>query len=339
MGHDKRIVFDLEWNQDFHSHSYDYYGQPRSFRGEIIQIGALRLSDGEEFSMTLKPRYFPKIHERIAELTGLTQEQLDSSPPTALGLREFLNWCGEDAVLLEWSCEDVLVLKQNLFLYGLGERFPKRCYDLQAAFARQFKTEKQEPSLADAVKQLGIEENWSYHEAISDARYAAEVCRSLDWTKEQRYIERSQDKLKRYASRWLWQEDIQYHHAYLSAESWRLAPELKRVDCLFCGEELQPSDHWQKSPDNKSWYSLQTCSNCAGSNSPAARGIIVRVKEQEENHLHNFAIGRSYPNNYMEQEWKRRYAIEKKRRKKRPPQPKPVIKGRLLHPRKQRKEG
>ncbi len=332
MNKDRRIVFDLEWNQDYQSNGFNYYGRAEHFRGEIIQIGAVRLADGEEFSLTMKPRFFPKLNERIGKLTGLTQDELDAAISTEEGLQRFLDWCGEDAALLEWSGEDVLVLKQNLFLYGLGKDFPQNCYDVQAAFSRQFATEKREPALSDAVELLGIPEQWNYHEALADARYTAEICRHLDWQKVRRQSMKSLEKLKRYASRWKDPLELRIFRYCLCAESWRLSPAICRISCPHCGTELQPSDHWQKSPDNRGWYSLWTCHACKGSESPAVRGIIVRIREQNENRLHSVIRGLSYATAADEREWKRRYAIELRRRKKRIPQQPPLIKGRVLEP-------
>ena len=98
----------------------------QTFRGEIIEIGAVKIDEDanvlDTFSIHLRPRIFRKLQHHIAKVTGLTQADLDRGEPIVQGLRRFMKWCGPDAEFAEWGMDDVPVLKQNLFLCKLDLR-------------------------------------------------------------------------------------------------------------------------------------------------------------------------------------------------------------------------
>ena len=310
MSSDKRIVFDLEWNQDYKSNGFDYYGKAESFHGEIIQIGAVKLENMEEFSLILKPHFFPQLNKRVSKLTNITQEMVDNGEERCAALQKFLDWCGDNAKLISWGGQDGLILKQNLFLCGLDADIPAEFFDLQQMFAKEVSSEKPEPSLAEAVEFFEIPEIGIYHDALADARYTAEICKRVDWKKAVTRARNPQQNLRRYAKKWGEQRELSYHRGQMSADSWRLEPKHQKLCCPLCGELLIPGDHWQKSPDNRAWYSLWDCSSCG-------EKLLIRVKTQQEGRLWSFARGISAADEAMKKEWNRRYAIELKRRKKR----------------------
>ena len=116
------IVFDLEWNIGYQPWTFRYHGTELTLRGEIIQIGAVRINERGEvldtFEIALKPRIFRRLQRHIAQVTGLSQGDLDAGVPMRQGLQKFLDWAGPDAELAEWGLDDVPVLKQNLYLLG-----------------------------------------------------------------------------------------------------------------------------------------------------------------------------------------------------------------------------
>lgn len=124
------IIFDLEWNMGYKPYLFDYHGAEQTLRGELIQIGAVKVDEAgrmlDSLQLNLRPRLFRKLHHHIAKVTGMTQSQLDAGVPIKEGLRRFMDWCGPDAAFGEWGMDDVPVLKQNLFLNGLDESWPHR---------------------------------------------------------------------------------------------------------------------------------------------------------------------------------------------------------------------
>ena len=68
------IVVDLEWNQAMSSKSSVFNKLPIHLRGEIIEIGAVKLNPdmslGEEFTVDVQPVYFKRMHYRGKKITG-----------------------------------------------------------------------------------------------------------------------------------------------------------------------------------------------------------------------------------------------------------------------------
>ena len=119
------IVFDLEWNIGYQPKTFLYHGAELTLRGEIIQIGAVRINARgdvlDTFEVNLRPRIFRKLQHHIAKVTGLSQGDLDAACRCGRVCRNSLTGPGPDAELAEWGLDDVPVLKQNLFLVGLDE--------------------------------------------------------------------------------------------------------------------------------------------------------------------------------------------------------------------------
>ena len=63
------VVMDLEWNQAMSSKSSVFNKLPIHLRGEIIEIGAVKLNEdmtpGEEFKIDVKPVYFKRMHYKV----------------------------------------------------------------------------------------------------------------------------------------------------------------------------------------------------------------------------------------------------------------------------------
>ena len=94
------------------------------------------------------------------------------SGPVADGLAEFMRWAGPDAVFAEWGLDDVPVLKQNLFLCGLDERWPAKWYNLQRVFLQSHpRKEGEGMTLESVVDRMGIEKDQAFHNALVDALY------------------------------------------------------------------------------------------------------------------------------------------------------------------------
>lgn len=74
------VVMDLEWNQAMSSKSSVFNKLPIHLRGEIIEIGAVKLNEdmtpGEEFQIDVKPMYFRRMHYKVKKLTGFDRERL-----------------------------------------------------------------------------------------------------------------------------------------------------------------------------------------------------------------------------------------------------------------------
>ena len=80
------VLFDLEWNIGYQPYTFNYHGVQQTLRGEIMEIGAVKIDEDanvlDTFSIHLRPRIFRKLQHHIAKVTGLTQADLDKASPS-----------------------------------------------------------------------------------------------------------------------------------------------------------------------------------------------------------------------------------------------------------------
>lgn len=260
------VVFDLEMNQGYKPFNFSYHGVEQTFRGEIIQIGAAKVDESfsvvDTFSITMKPQIFRKLHHHVAKVTGLTQQVINAGVSVKQGMQMFLDWCGEDAVLLEWGLDDVPVLKQNLVLLGMDENFPKDWYDLQQMVSSQFPpAEGEKMNLEAVVERMNIPMERPFHDALSDVLYTCDVAQKLDGAKA--FAEYPSEESQLYASLARKGEihDFTVSHGHFDQMEWRNNPEICQGNCPHCGGKLCPDEFWGKLASN-GYYSLASCEKC-----------------------------------------------------------------------------
>lgn len=263
------IVFDLEWNIGYQPKTFLYHGTELTLRGEIIQIGAVRINARgdvlDTFEVNLRPRIFRKLQHHIAKVTGLSQGDLDAGLPMKEGLQKFLDWAGPDAELAEWGLDDVPVLKQNLFLAGLDENWPDRWYDLQRIFLQAYPRKEGEGlTLESVVDRLGIPKGEPFHNALDDALYTTKVCRKLPLAEGLATYPTEEELLKgallgaepNPAAR-----DIRLFMNRMEHDDYRNVSELTEAACPKCSAPLTPDEVWLKR-GNTGYYTRCTCPYC-----------------------------------------------------------------------------
>ena len=179
------IVLDMEWNQPWPGSPSAKKVLPVQIRGEIIQIGAVRLlEDGtvaDEFQIIIKPRFFRHLNRRISKLTGIKEAKLrDEGVPFPEAMERFRDWCGEDAVFLTWGCDDIGILRENLQLFGQSTDWTERWYNAQMIFNAQTDGSNAQKALKTAMEIFNIEASRPAHDALGDAYHTALICARLD---------------------------------------------------------------------------------------------------------------------------------------------------------------
>lgn len=179
------IVIDLEWNQTYHEKAVATQKELSiRLRGEVIQIGAVKLDESlalvGSYRITVKPRFYKRIHRHVMRLTGIDQEQLDHGVPLAEAMESFHRFCGDDAVFLTWGPDDMPMLFDNLRANKLTYNFLDKYYDMQPMFNRETDGEKRQRSLEYAMEHFGIEMNLPAHDALNDALFTARVAQRLN---------------------------------------------------------------------------------------------------------------------------------------------------------------
>ncbi len=179
------ITLDLEWNQAYAQKALAVQRQlSRRLRGEVIQIGAVKLDKNMQlcgsYQIIVKPRYFKKLHRHVSELTGISQDQIDIGTPLVDAAVGFRKWCGNDFCFLTWGPDDIPMLKENFIVNNIETSWLDRTYDLQKIFNKQTDGLGKQRSLEYAMEYFDIPQRLPAHDALNDAYFTALVAAKLD---------------------------------------------------------------------------------------------------------------------------------------------------------------
>ena len=179
------IVLDMEWNQPWPGSPSARKVLPVHIRGEIIQIGAVRVTEdqqvGDEFQIMIKPKYYRHLNRRVSKLTGIKESRLkEEGVPFAYAMEQFRTWCGGDVVFLTWGFDDIGILRENLQLHGLDIDWTGKWYNAQMMFNAQTDGSTSQKALKTAMEVFGIEATRPAHDALGDAYHTALICARLD---------------------------------------------------------------------------------------------------------------------------------------------------------------
>ena len=166
------IVLDMEWNQPWPGSPSAKKVLPVQIRGEIIQIGAVRITEdqqvADEFQVLIKPKVYRHLNRRVSKLTGIKEAQLkEQGVPYPEAMEQFRTWCGENIIFLTWGFDDITILRENLRLYVLDESWTEKWYNAQKA-------------LKTALEIFEITPSRPAHDALGDAYHTALICARLD---------------------------------------------------------------------------------------------------------------------------------------------------------------
>lgn len=178
------IVMDLEWNQAMSSRSSVFNHLPIHLRGEIIQIGAVKLNDdftpGEEFQIDVHPIYFRKMHYKVKKLTGIDSERLRGACGFKEAMEQFRTWCGDGCTFLTWGFDDRGIFEQNIIIHDLDWDWISGWVNLQLIYNNQVEGDGNQKALHTAMEHFEIEQTRVAHDALGDAYNTALVCSHLD---------------------------------------------------------------------------------------------------------------------------------------------------------------
>ena len=179
------IVLDMEWNQPWPGSPSAKKPLPVQIRGEIIQIGAVRILEdqtvADEFQMMIKPRFYRRLNKRVSKLTGIKEAQLKAEGiPFPEAMEQFRAWCGEDVAFLTWGFDDIAILRENLALFQLPVDWTGQWYNAQMMFNAQTDGSNAQKALKTAMELFQIEPSRPAHDALGDAYHTALICSRLD---------------------------------------------------------------------------------------------------------------------------------------------------------------
>ncbi len=272
------IVLDMEWNQPWPGSPSSRKVLPVQIRGEIIQIGAVRVAEQQvkdEFQVLIKPKYYRRLNRRVSKLTGIKETRLREE---GIGMKEamerFRQWCGPDAVFLTWGFDDITILQENLRLYGMDESWVNRWYNAQMIFNAQTDGSNAQKALKTALEIFGIEPSRPAHDALGDAYHTALICARLDL---ERGIREYGQALKSHEEGFHGTElpgciDRKVFYDYADKKEALAAMAGSENRCPGCGRQMLGS-RWFAQPGRR-YMDLATCPDCGK--------FLIRVRLSEQ---------------------------------------------------------
>jgi len=273
------IVLDMEWNQPWPGSPSAKKVLPVQIRGEIIQIGAVRVTEDQqvtdEFQVLIKPKYYRRLNRRVSKLTGIKEAQLrENGVPMVDAMTAFRKWCGEDVVFLTWGFDDITILRENLRLYGLEENWVERWYNAQMIFNAQTDGSSSQKALKTAMEIFGIEATRPAHDALGDAYHTALICAKLDLKKgTQEYGKALKSHVDGFHGAELpgcISRKVFYDYADKKAALEAMGGAENK--CPTCGKQMTPT-RWFSQPGHR-YMDLATCPKCGK--------FLIRVRLSEQ---------------------------------------------------------
>ncbi len=261
------IVMDLEWNQAMSSDSSIFKKLPIHLRGEIIEIGAVKLNEdmtpGEEFTIDVRPQYFRRIHYKVKKITGFDKERLAHGVPFPDALEQFHQWCGDDVTFLTWGIDDQGIMEQNIIIHDLDWDWISGWINLQTIYSMQTVGQKVQRSLSSAMEYYGIEQTRVAHDALGDAYNTALICSHLDMERGLReYLDAAKAQSVQIAERQT-RTDSEPHPISHSepkefvSKADAFSDEIASPCCPICGGSMSGS-RWISQGDQR-YMSLHAC--------------------------------------------------------------------------------
>ncbi len=273
------IILDMEWNQPWPGSPSSKKVLPVQIRGEIIQIGAVRVTEdqqvADEFQVMIKPKYYRRLNRRVSKLTGIKEAQLkEEGIPFPEAMEQFQSWCGEDIIFLTWGFDDITILRENLRLYGLKEDWTDRWYNAQMIFNAQTDGSNAQKALKTAMEIFEIEATRPAHDALGDAYHTALICARLDL---KRGTQEYQQALKSHENGFHGAElpgciSRKVFHDYADKHAALSAMTGEENKCPTCGRQMLGS-RWFAQPGHR-YMDLATC--------PDHGKFLIRVRLSDQ---------------------------------------------------------
>ena len=273
------IVLDMEWNQPWPGTYAAKRVLPVKIRGEIIQIGAVRVTDrqivGDEFQALIKPKYYRKLNKKVVSLTGIKDAMLsERGIPFPEAVERFRDWCGEDCVFLTWGFDDIGILKENMALHNIDSSWIDRWYNAQMIFNAQTDGATAQKALKTAMQMAGVEASRPAHDALGDAYHTAILCTRLDLPRGMAEYDKA---LREHENGFHGAElpgclERHVFHGYETKEAAMAALSGVENRCPICGKPMTVS-RWVSQQDRR----YMTMANCAEHGN-----FLVRIRLSKE---------------------------------------------------------
>lgn len=140
---------------------------------EIIELGAVKLNEDlvvvDSFQSFVKPIINPKLCWFIKDLTKIKQSEIDNAHTYPVVHNQFLQWVGEDSIILTWGKDDKKFINKNIMLHGLDNAIIQKFVNIQRKISSILKYGNGLIGLKMALYLLDMTQDGQHHRALDDA--------------------------------------------------------------------------------------------------------------------------------------------------------------------------
>lgn len=258
------IILDLEWNQS----PLGKLRKDKELPFEIIEIGAVKLDVSKEvkseFSEVIKPQVYEEIHYKTKEIINIQMKDLQDGGNFLDVITRFFDWCGKDYIFCTWGSMDLTELQRNMKYFNITGRIdqPIRYYDIQEIFSFINKEDNVTRALEYAVDKLNIKKDYSFHRALYDAKYAANILQLMDtqmWVNNYSIDyyhnpKSKEEKIRVVCDSYLKEVSMEFNEK----EDALSDKEVRSTKCYKCGKKTTKKIKWF-SHNAKTYYCLVVC--------------------------------------------------------------------------------
>ena len=181
----------------------EYQWKDYPYEHEIIQIGAVMMSEGyeiaDEFSTYVRPQY-GRIDHFIQELTGIGDKEIMEAPSLEEALDHMVSWLsGHEVTFYSWSRTDYVQITREIQTKGMDEEKlavlldKEHWVDYQQTAGKRF-GKPWRMSLEDALMFAEVEPEGKQHDGLVDAKNTARLIAKMEKNPESRFL---QDRLEK----------------------------------------------------------------------------------------------------------------------------------------------
>lgn len=145
---------------------------------EIIEIGAVKVNEKlevvDKYQSFVNPTMNNKLSYFIKKLTKIQQADINNARNFIQVYDEFLNWMGEDVIIVTWGNEDKRFMTHDLELHNIVNQIENKFKNIQVGISRMLLSEN-DLGLKSALEKLDIYQEGNAHRAFDDALNTAKI--------------------------------------------------------------------------------------------------------------------------------------------------------------------
>jgi inhibitor of KinA sporulation pathway (predicted exonuclease) len=151
---------------------------------EIIEFGCIKMAQRgarilDEFSSFVRPLRYPVLSNYCKQLTGISQNDVDTAPAFPEVLTKFTEWMGDPAecTFCSWGALDAYLMRKTCRYYNRPYPFDDEYINIKPVFSEV--VSGRGVSFLQAMDMMELEFEGRLHRGIDDARNIAKLWQAI----------------------------------------------------------------------------------------------------------------------------------------------------------------